>query len=110
MYINLDIKKKYSIVYMSYCLLFTDIYENRFKGIFKLLDDTGKMQCQTAVNFVQNIFANWPNNPILAAPKPREIQQNAGFILGFIIRHFVGDVFYNVVSAKKMPVLLDGFN
>ncbi|XP_031627793.1 myosin heavy chain 95F-like [Contarinia nasturtii] len=68
--------------------LILDLYENKFKGVFKVLDDTGKIQCQTASNFLQNIFANWENNPILGVPK----LQNSGFI----IRHFVGDVFYNV--------------
>lgn len=63
------------------------------KGIFKVLDDTGKMQCQTNLLFLQNIILNWKNNQILAKPKPQKVQVSDGFI----IRHYVGDVFYNVV-------------
>lgn len=70
------------------------MFENKHFGIFKVLDDTGKMQSQTASDFVQNSFTYWANSPILVKPKIRGFQQNTGFI----IRHFVGDVFYNVVS------------
>lgn len=68
------------------------MFENKYFGIFKVLDDTGKMQSQTASDFVQNSFTCWANSPILVKPK---IQQNTGFV----IRHFVCDVFYNVVST-----------
>lgn len=70
------------------------MFENKYTGIFKILDDTGKMQSQTTSDFVQNVFNNWTNTPILVKAKIRGIQENSGFI----IRHFVGDVFYNVVS------------
>lgn len=59
---------------------------------------TIKMQCQTTENFVQNIFVNWANSQVLTAAKP--VQQT-----GFIIRHFVGDVFYNVVSNNILKYL-----
>lgn len=70
-----------------------DLYENRTKGIFKILDDTIKMQSQTTAIFVQNLFANWANSPTFAVPKTQKFLQNDGFI----IRHYVGDVLYNVV-------------
>lgn len=77
---------------------FLDLYENKIHGIFKVLDDTGKMQCQTAAIFVQNIFANWKNSAVLAVPKSQEIRHTDGFV----IRHYVGDVFYNVVSFPSV--------
>lgn len=89
--------QKYLILYIYTNYLFQEIYENKVKGIFKLLDNTGKMQSQTEANFLENTFANWPNSQILTIPKPQNIHQNSGFI----IRHFVGDVFYNVVSTCK---------
>lgn len=67
-----------------------------------MLDDTGKMQCQTAANFVQNMFSTWPNDPILVEPKPLGAKQYAGFI----IRHFVGDVFYNVMSTTNFESIV----
>lgn len=70
------------------------MFENKYIGIFKALDDTGKMHSQTASDFIHNIFENWANSPILVKPKLRGIQENTGFI----IRHFVGDVYYNIVS------------
>lgn len=70
------------------------MFENKYNGIFKILDDTGKMQSQTTSDFVQNVLNSWTNTPILVRPKIRGNEENSGFI----IRHFVGEVFYNVVS------------
>lgn len=75
-------------------LYFLDVYENKFRGIFKLLNDTGKMQCLTVKDFVEIAFANWEKSSILA--RPRDTQN------GFIIRHFTGNVLYNTVSQCFM--------
>lgn len=57
------------------------------------------MKSQTTVNFVQNIIASWSNNnALLTKPKPKDTQPN----MGFIIRHFVGDVLYNAVSVTTL--------
>lgn len=81
------------MTYYFYTDQFLDLYENKIKGIFKVLDDMNKMPCQTTQVFVQNVFANWSNSPVLAVPKSHGIQEEDGFL----IRHYVGDVFYNVV-------------
>lgn len=73
-----------------------DVFENKSKGIFQLLDDTCKIQCQNSTNFVENIISSWTNNKIISTPKPKEIHQD----LGFKIQHFAGDVCYNAVSRK----------
>lgn len=52
------------------------------------------MQCQSTENFIGNIFSNWKNHPNITRPKPTSFQDEE-----FIIRHFAGDVVYNVVSA-----------
>lgn len=73
--------------------LFPDVFEDKSRGIFKLLDDVCKIQCQNITNFVKNIFSFWPNHSIIMMPKPTQIQQNTEFI----IRHFAGDVLYDTV-------------
>lgn len=76
--------------------LLSDIFENKCKGVFMVLDDTCKMNCHTSANFVQNAMKSWPKNSILVAPKPNKIENNAGFV----IRHFLGDVLYDAVSLR----------
>lgn len=71
------------------------MFENTSKGLFKLLDDTCKIQNQNSENFVHHMFASWSNHQILTKPKPKEIQHN----IGFKIRHFAGDVVYNAVCV-----------
>lgn len=55
------------------------------------------------MNFIENMFISWPNDPSLTTPKPKQTQQNAGFI----IRHFAGDVFYNAVCTKESQFYID---
>lgn len=55
------------------------------------------MQCQTSKHFVENVLASWSNNSIIMTPNPKEIQQN--HLMGFVIRHFVGNVLYNAVRC-----------
>lgn len=79
------------------CLNISDVFEDKSRGIFKLLDDVCKIQCQNTSNLVENIFAFWPNHPIIKKPKPTEIQQNAGFV----IQHFAGEVLYDAVCTLQ---------
>lgn len=74
--------------------LISDIFENKCKGVFIMLDDTCKMARQTSANFVQSALKIWTNNSILVAPKPNKIKNN----VGFVVRHFLGDVLYDAVS------------
>lgn len=66
------------------------------KGIFKILDDAMKIQCQNSEVFLENIFSNWKNHARLMKPKSTESNHNE-----FIIRHFSGDVLYNVVGSTS---------
>lgn len=79
-------------------LLLPDVMENNSKGIFKVLDDFCKMNCQTSAKFAQSAVTNWVNNSILVMPKLNKIQNKAGFV----IRHFVGDVLYDAVSLRVL--------
>lgn len=77
------------------------MFENRFKGLFKLLDDTCKMQYQDSKIFVQNVTKTWENDEILVESKTKQCAPHSGFI----IRHFAGDVFYNAVRATLLSNL-----
>lgn len=81
---NLKYFTKYSVL--------LDVFDHKFNGIFKILDDATKTQLDTKI-FFENILSI--KHPMIVKPKPTEIQNNE-----FIIRHFVGDVGYNVVSIK----------
>lgn len=70
------------------------MFDHETKGIFKLLDDTIKIQSQNSEIFLQNIFSNWENHSRLTKPKSSETRHN-----DFIIRHFSGDVQYSAVGA-----------
>lgn len=69
------------------------------RGIFKLLDDTCKLQCQTSIHFVENILSSWSNHSVIVTPDPKNSPQKKNS--GFEIRHFVGNVLYNAVSLKE---------
>lgn len=76
------------------CLFFNpDVFDHKFNGIFKMLDDTIKMPFQRSETFLENIFSRWNSHPRLKKPKPTKWQHNE-----FIIQHFSGDVLYNAVS------------
>lgn len=68
-----------------------DIFDDKSNGIFQILDDAIKIQCKNSQIFLENIFTCWKNNARLI--KPRKTESNE-----FIIRHFSGDVVYDVVS------------
>lgn len=70
------------------------MFDHRSKGIFKILDDTMKIQCHSSKIFLGNIFSNWGNHARISKPKITELNHDE-----FIIRHFSGDVLYNVVGS-----------
>ncbi|XP_031631814.1 unconventional myosin-VI-like [Contarinia nasturtii] len=63
-----------------------DVFDHKYNGIFKILDDTMKIQCQSSEVLLQNILLNHPQ-----LLKQKGCQRNE-----FIVQHFAGDVVYNV--------------
>lgn len=91
------IKKKNYRVKIQFFLNFffsdLDVFDNNNRGIFRTLDDSIKMQNQSTKHFIENILSNWKNHSNVSRSKPSAFQNEE-----FIIRHFAGDVVYNVVS------------
>lgn len=69
-------------------LLFPDVFENKQKGLFKLLDNCGKLKCKDVGILVQNASTSWENSSRFIVSKSQD----------FVIRHFTGDVIYKTVS------------
>lgn len=75
-------------------LLNLDLFDDSTSGIFRILDDSIRMSAQSTTDFIDNVFSKWKGNPNLTRPKSLVSK-----IEGFVIRHFAGDVYYNVVSS-----------
>lgn len=67
--------------------------DNKFNGIFALLNNESKVASPSVRNFTTNVNRFWKSNPSLILSHKKNIEE------GFSIRHFAGEVFYDTVNG-----------
>lgn len=76
----------------------SDVFDNKTKGLFTLLNDECTLQRPSTENFANNLNKAWQNDRL--APIKFRIHGHKSNLNIFLIQHFTNDVIYATVCQQ----------